>query len=87
MDLMQPGWRKEVVAERFLPHIPVVHDSISISDTQLFGPSIPEIPGLYIAGDGAGHGEMLVDAAFGSGKRAAQAIIEKIRAQSFQKEA
>jgi pyruvate/2-oxoglutarate dehydrogenase complex dihydrolipoamide dehydrogenase (E3) component len=31
---------------------------------------------LYVAGDWAGHGEMLADAAIASAKRAAQAILQ-----------
>jgi phytoene dehydrogenase-like protein len=87
LDLMQPGWRNEVFAQQFLPKMTVVQDSITINDKQYFGPSVPEVPGLYIAGDGAGHGEMLVDAAFASGKRAALGIIEKFGIQRFQREA
>lgn len=87
MDLMQPGWREKVIAQQFLPQMTVVHDTITVDDKHYFGPSIPEIPGLYIAGDGTGHGEMLVDAAFASSKRAAHAIIEKYGAQRVQREA
>jgi phytoene dehydrogenase-like protein len=87
MDLMQPGWREKVIAQQFLPQMTVVHDTITVNERHYFGPSIPEIPGLYIAGDGTGHGEMLVDAAFASSKRAAHAIIEKYGAQRVQREA
>lgn len=87
MDLMQPGWRENVIAQQFLPQMTVVHDTITVDDKHYFGPSIPEIPGLYIAGDGTGHGEMLVDAALASSKRAAHAIIEKYGAQRVQREA
>lgn len=87
MNLMQPGWEEEVVAKQFLPHITVVHDAIKIGDTQHFGPNVPEIPGLYMAGDGTGHGEMLVDTAFASAKRAANAIMRQIGAHGLPKEA
>jgi phytoene dehydrogenase-like protein len=87
MDLMQPGWRENVIAQQFLPQMTVVHDTITVDDKRYFGPSIPEIPGLYIAGDGTGHGEMLVDAALASSKRAANAIIEKYGVQRVQREA
>lgn len=87
MDLMQPGWRENVIAHQFLPQMTVVHDTFTVNDSHYFGPSIPEIPGLYIAGDGTGHGEMLVDAAFASSKRAAHSIIEKYGAQRVQREA
>jgi phytoene dehydrogenase-like protein len=87
MDLMQAGWRENVIAKQFLPQMTVVQDTISIDDKHYFGPSVPELPGFYIAGDGTGHGEMLVDAAFASSKRAAHAIIEKYGAQRVQREA
>jgi phytoene dehydrogenase-like protein len=87
MDLMQAGWRENVFAKQFLPQMTVVQDTISIDDKHYFGPSVPELPGFYIAGDGTGHGEMLVDAAFASSKRAAHAIIEKYGAQRVQREA
>lgn len=87
LDLMQPGWRKELVSQQFLPRMIVVQDTISVQDKQYFGPSVPEIPGLYIAGDGTGHGEMLVDAAFASAKRAAEAIILNERLSNLRREA
>ncbi|MET3729408.1 phytoene dehydrogenase-like protein [Fictibacillus halophilus] len=87
LDLMQPGWRKELVAQQFLPRMIVVQDTISVQDKQYFGPGVPEIPGLYIAGDGTGHGEMLVDTAFASAKRAAEAIIKNEGLNRLQREA
>ncbi|SMO67848.1 phytoene desaturase family protein [Melghirimyces algeriensis] len=79
MDLLHPGWRNEVVARQFLPNMVVTQDAPT-TDREHPGPSVPEIKGLYIAGDGAGHGEMLVDAALASAKRAALAIIREQRA-------
>jgi phytoene dehydrogenase-like protein len=88
MDLMQPGWREKVIAQQFLPQMTVVQDTITVEDKHYFGPSIPDVPGLYIAGDGSGHGEMLVDAAFASSKRAAQAIIQVFESEEwYQREA
>ncbi|MBH0155213.1 NAD(P)/FAD-dependent oxidoreductase [Fictibacillus sp. 5RED26] len=87
LDLMQPGWRKELVSQQFLPKMIVVQDMINVQDKQYFGPCVPEIPGLYIAGDGAGHGEMLVDAAFASAKRAAKAIIQNEGLNRLRREA
>ncbi|MED1865279.1 FAD-dependent oxidoreductase [Fictibacillus nanhaiensis] len=87
LDLMQPGWRKELVSQQFLPSMIVVQDTISVHDKQYFGPSVPQIPGLYIAGDGAGHGEMLVDAAFASAKRAAKAIMQNEGLNRLRREA
>lgn len=76
MDLLQPGWRQEVVAKQYLPGITVVHDFPSLDRKEVPGPAVSEIPGLYVAGDWAGHEEMLVDAAATSAKRAAVHILE-----------
>lgn len=75
MDLVQPGWRKEEIARQFLPNITVAHDFNRMDKSEYFGPTIPEIRGLYVAGDWTGHGELLADASLTSAKRAAQAII------------
>jgi hypothetical protein len=40
-----------------------------------------------MAGDGMGHGEMLVDAAFASAKRASDKIIQKFALTKIRKEA
>ncbi|GIP33604.1 NAD(P)/FAD-dependent oxidoreductase [Paenibacillus sp. J2TS4] len=78
MDLLQPGWRSEELGRQFLPNMTVVHDFCSVDKYGSFsGPSVPEIRGLYVAGDWAGHGELLVDAALASAKRAAQSIISQ----------
>ncbi|SDM50559.1 Flavin containing amine oxidoreductase [Fictibacillus solisalsi] len=87
MDLMQPGWRNELGAYQFLPRIAVVQGSCAMMDYVPYGPSVPELPGFYVAGDGAGHTEMLVDAAFASAKRAASAIIQKYGNLRIRKEA
>lgn len=76
MDLLQPGWRKQVAVSRFLPRMVVVYDYAHNQRQELPGPAVPEIPGLYVAGDWAGHGEQLADAAAASGRRAAVAAVE-----------
>jgi phytoene dehydrogenase-like protein len=76
MNLIHPGWQKEVVAKQFLPRITVVNDYQHTEKSDLHpGPAIPEIQGLYIAGDWASHGEMLADAAVASARRAAVQVI------------
>ncbi|MBS4174734.1 FAD-dependent oxidoreductase [Bacillus sp. FJAT-49736] len=77
MDLVQPGWRKELIAEQFLPKITVVHDFPHINRKIIPEPEIPEIKGVYVAGDWAGNEEVLSDAAIASGKRAATHILAK----------
>ncbi|PSJ68922.1 dehydrogenase [Brevibacillus brevis] len=78
LDFIQPGWRNEQVARQFLPKIKVAHDFDSIDRIdKSYGPSVPEVYGLYVAGDWTGRGEVLVDAVFASAKRAAQEVIRE----------
>jgi phytoene dehydrogenase-like protein len=78
MGLLHPNWQKEVVAKQYLPNITVVHDYMHLGRKDpLPGPAVPEISGLYVAGDWASHGEMLLDAAVASAKRASQHILAK----------
>jgi len=77
MDLVQPGWRQETAARQFLPHMTVVHDQPHIGRSgQPPGPEVPELAGLYVAGDWAGHREMLADAAAASAQRAAARLVQ-----------
>lgn len=81
MDLIQPGWRKEVVARQYLPNMTVSYDYMHVDRIDRFpGPAVPEIRGLYVAGEWASHGELLVDAAAASGRRAAKAVLKKFAA-------
>lgn len=77
MDLVQPGWRQELVARQYLPHITVVPDYMHTCRSEVnLGPHVPEIEGLFAAGDWASHDdELLADAAAGSAVRAANAIL------------
>jgi phytoene dehydrogenase-like protein len=75
LDLVQPGWRDELVEKQYLPHITVCHDFMHMRRHQNPGPAVPEITGLYVAGEWASHGELLVDAATASAKRAIQHIL------------
>ncbi|CAG7658996.1 phytoene desaturase family protein [Paenibacillus allorhizosphaerae] len=78
MDLIQPGWQKHVVARQFLPNMTVAHDYMHIDRKDaLPGPAVPEIRGLYVAGEWASHGEILVDSAAASGRRAAQKLLQE----------
>lgn len=88
MSLLHPGWRQEVQARQFLPNITVVHDypHIGRSDPRP-GPSVPEIRGLYVAGDWASHGEMLVDASAASARRAASQVLKDIATENKRSDA
>ncbi|MEH7379969.1 FAD-dependent oxidoreductase [Bacillus sp. JJ1533] len=76
MDLLHPGWQKEVVVQQFLPKLTVSHDFPHVKRKENPGPRIPEMKGIFIAGDWAGHEEVLADAAVASGKRAAREILK-----------
>lgn len=75
LDLVQPGWRDELVVKQYLPQITVCYDFLHMRRQHLPGPAVPEISGLYVAGEWASHGELLVDAATASAKRAIQYIL------------
>ncbi|XEC94271.1 phytoene desaturase family protein [Paenibacillus tarimensis] len=78
LDLLQPGWDKEVVAERYLPKILVAHDSRTIrhhGGGPAPGPAVPEVQGLFVAGDWVGPEGRLADTAMATAKLAAQEII------------
>ncbi len=77
MDLLHPGWQKEVVEQQYLPKISVMYNFPHIGRTEKPGPAVPEIKGLYIAGDWAGDEELFGDAAVASAKRAALHILKK----------
>ncbi|MEW9182104.1 FAD-dependent oxidoreductase [Bacillus mycoides] len=82
MELLHPNWKREVVAQQYLPKITVVHDFPHIDRVEKPGPSIPEMPGVYVAGDWAGHDEILADAAVASGKRAALHILKQFESEA-----
>lgn len=77
MDSLQPEWRKELLATQYLPHMTVVHDYAHTERVEVPGPAVPEMPNLYVAGDWAGHGELLVDAATASAKRAVVELMNR----------
>lgn len=78
MNLILPGWQKQVVARQFLPNMTVAHDYMHIDrKVRLPGPAVPEIRGLYVAGEWASHGEILVDSAAASGRRAAKKLLQE----------
>ncbi|MFC4104203.1 phytoene desaturase family protein [Paenibacillus xanthanilyticus] len=81
MDLLQPGWEREVVAIRYSPNILVAHDARTAIHNGA-GPApdhtVPEVAGLYVAGDWVGPEGRLADAGMASAKRAAQAAIARL---------
>jgi phytoene dehydrogenase-like protein len=77
LDLTQPGWRDVLVHCEFLPGLLVSNrlPEARTSGTALWpGPAVPEVPGLFLAGDWVGGRGMLADAALGSARQAATLI-------------
>ena len=80
VDLMQPGWREQVVTRRFLPRMTVTHGAPTAAGGGLGGrPAVamPGQPGLYLAGDWVGATGMLADASVASARAAAEAILAR----------
>ncbi|WP_274362986.1 phytoene desaturase family protein [Paenibacillus thermotolerans] len=79
LDKLQPGWREETVYRRFLPSMTVSHRLYTVEDAMNGrpGPEVPEIEGLYVAGDWVGNEGILADAALSSGRAAALAAIRQ----------
>jgi phytoene dehydrogenase-like protein len=78
LDGLQPGWRRHLVHERFLPNMTVSHAVVTAAQGGLRGrpnPEVPDIPGLYIVGDWVGPEGMLADASLSSARQAAGAIL------------
>ncbi|WP_028777427.1 phytoene desaturase family protein [Shimazuella kribbensis] len=78
LELLQPGWEQEVVATRFLPKILVANDTHTAAHNGAGSaphPSVPEIKGLYVAGDWVGQEGRLADCSMASAKLATEQIL------------
>jgi phytoene dehydrogenase-like protein len=78
LDGLQPGWRRRVVYERFLPNMTVSHAVVTAAQGGVRGrpdPEVPDIGGLYVVGDWVGPEGMLADAALSGARQAAAAIL------------
>lgn len=83
LDIIQPGWRQEVVSRQYLPHMTAAFDYMhNARRDRTPGPAVPDIRGLYIAGEWASHGELLVDSAAASGRRAARRLLEDLQTEN-----
>jgi phytoene dehydrogenase-like protein len=81
LDLAQPGWRDVLVHAQYLPRIAVMERLDRAEDGGPAGrpsPEIPGLPGVYVAGDWVRGGSWLSDSAFGSGREAAGALVERL---------
>jgi phytoene dehydrogenase-like protein len=80
LDQLQPGWRKEVVAQQFLPHILVSSDLLQAQRNGLAGrpgPAVPSCNHLYVVGDWVGKVDHLANASLASARLAAQMILSR----------
>jgi phytoene dehydrogenase-like protein len=78
LDLIQPGWRNEVVFRRFLPDLTVYNAIPTAAIGGLAGrpgPPVPDVPGLFMAGDWVGPEGLLADASLASAKLAAELAV------------
>jgi phytoene dehydrogenase-like protein len=78
LQLLQPGWRDRVVHERFLPEMVVSNALTTIAPRP--EPPVPDIPGLFVAGDWVGSEGLLADASLASARAAARAVLSGARA-------
>jgi phytoene dehydrogenase-like protein len=75
LDLIQPGWRHDVVFKRFMPELTVYNAIPEATRGGLAGrpgPAVPDVPGLFVAGDWVGSEGLLADATLASAKHAAE---------------
>jgi phytoene dehydrogenase-like protein len=80
MDTLQPGWRKFVVKQRFLPNMIVYNALVTAEQGGTYGRPDVRVPGvenIYIVGDWVGSQGLLVDTSLSAAKRAAEDILRK----------
>lgn len=76
LDLVQPGWRQDLVTQRFLPQMTVVSALAAAAGGGQNGRApVALTDRLYIAGDWVGPRGWLVDASFASARAAAQRLL------------
>lgn len=77
LDLAQPGWRDAVVVAEYLPRM-VVAERLDLASEQ--GPAgrpaseLPNLPGVFVAGDWTQGGSWLSDGSLGSARHVAKII-------------
>ncbi len=80
LDVVQPGWRGEVVKRNFLPHMEGVAMLPTAKDGGYAGRPGYRVPGLdnlYLAGDWVGPEGFLVDASFASAREVAKLLLDR----------
>jgi phytoene dehydrogenase-like protein len=89
LDTLQPGWRKRVVARRYMPRLLVSHAVVTAENGGLQGrpaPAVAGVPGVYAAGDWVGGEGMLLGASLYSARKAARVMIEDSEARHGMRE-
>ncbi len=80
LDMVQPGWRKMVVRQRFLPNMIASNTFLNNNKDILDNRPDIKVPGvdnLYIIGDWVGPEGILVDTSFASAKAVALKILSE----------
>lgn len=80
LNLLQPGWRDELVQQRFLPEMTVITRPALAEEGGIDGRPPAALPGserLYLAGDWVGEEGWLSDASAASARRAAHLIAQQ----------
>jgi phytoene dehydrogenase-like protein len=78
LDVLQPGWRAEVIVRRYLPSMTVSHAIPTVAGGGLRGRTpvaVRDIAGLYLAGDWVGDEGTLANASVASAARAASQVL------------
>ncbi len=78
LDVLQPGWRAEVMEQSFLPHMVASNAIVQAGRGGVTGrpdPAVPGIRNLYVAGDWVGAEGQLADACFASARSVARKIM------------
>ena len=81
LERLQPGWRDHVVHASYLPKLQVSCDAVRADGGGLPGrpgPCVPDVPGLWVAGDWVGARGMLADAALASAAEVAAQVARDI---------
>lgn len=86
LDQLEPGWREELLFERFLPNMHASFGAASVKRGGLNGVEADHLPGLpdvYVAGDWVGHGHLIADAAVASALAVAEKILSRKRVEDL----
>jgi phytoene dehydrogenase-like protein len=79
LDRLQPGWRDHLVKKLHLASITVVHAQVTPKHGLAGRPgvAVPDVDGLFVAGDWVGDSGFLADASLASAMKAAEMIAER----------